>query len=103
MNTTPTNKIFSDELNVQFVINNTKFIEIPISNFEKKYKRNSVQNTIMNICYESYSTNIFSTNFYYVHYYLLLKMFNKNKPNIIVGVWKQKSNRKPRKVVTKNL
>lgn len=103
MSTIPTNKISSNELNVQFVINNTKFIEIPISKFEKKFKRKSVQNTITNVCYFNDNETIFSTAFYFANFYLLLKIFNKKHPNKIVGVWKQKSIVKRRKVVTKNV
>ena len=103
MSTIPTNKISSDELNVQFVINNTKFIEIPISNFERKYKRSSVQNTIMNVCYYNKNVNIFATGFCITMIYQACKIFNKNKPNKIVGVWKQKAIVKPKKVVTKKV
>ena len=103
MSTIPTNKISSNELGVDFVINNTKFIEIPISNFERKYKRSSVQNTIMNVCYSNKNVNIFATGFCITMIYQACKIFNINKPNKIVGVWKQKTIVKPRKVVTKKV
>ncbi len=93
MSTIKTNRISSNELGVDFVINNTKFIEIPISNFERKYKRSSVQNTIMNVCYSNKNVNIFATGFCITMIYKACKIFNKNKPNKIIGVWKQKNSK----------
>lgn len=103
MSTIPTNKIYSNELDVDFVINNTKFIIFPISDLEKKRNSKTIQNTIINVCCNNENKVFFGSNSSIKIYYLLLKFFNKHKPNKIVGIWKQKSIIKPRKVVKKNV
>lgn len=93
MSTIKTNRISSNELGVDFVINNTKFITLPFSPLEKKINRNVLQNNVLNVCYNSNSKNYSGTKISIEVCYTLLKFINKKKDLGIIGVWKQKNSK----------